>query len=78
MIGRDASDKEKFGERGLIFIGKGYVKMGQYTSLSNRILMDVVRSHVVLVAGKGEAVNHILSAQLQKNYLISQKISAKI
>ena len=26
--------------------------MGQYTSLSNRILMDVARSHVVLVAGK--------------------------
>jgi len=26
--------------------------MGQYTSLSNRILMDVARSHVVLVGGK--------------------------
>ena len=38
IIGRDAADKEKFGDRGLIFIGKGYVKMGQYTSLSNRIL----------------------------------------
>ncbi len=52
IIGRDSSDKKIFGERGLIFIGKGYVKMGQYTSMSNRILMDVARSHVVLVAGK--------------------------
>jgi hypothetical protein len=52
IIGRDSSDKKKFGNRGLIFIGKGYVRMGQYTSLSNRILMDVARSHVVLVAGK--------------------------
>jgi len=51
-IGRDSSDKKKFGDRGLIFLGKGYVKMGQYTSLSNRILMDIARSHVVLVAGK--------------------------
>ncbi len=51
-LGRDESDKKLFGEKGLIFIGKGYVKMGQYTSLSNRIFMDVARSHVVLVAGK--------------------------
>ena len=52
IIGRDSSDKKKFGDKGLIFLGKGYVKMGQYTSLSNRILMDIARSHVILVAGK--------------------------
>lgn len=51
-LGRDDADKKKFGDNGLIFIGKGYVQMGQYTSLSNRIFMDVARSHVVLVAGK--------------------------
>jgi len=51
-IGRDLVDKKNFGERGLIFLGKNYVKMGQYTSLSNKIFMDIVRSHVVLVAGK--------------------------
>ncbi len=52
IIGRDKSDKEKFGESGLIYLGKGYVKMGTYTSLSNKIWMDVARSHVVLIAGK--------------------------
>jgi len=52
IVGRDDSDKKKFGDKGLIKLGKGYVKMGQYTSLSNPILMDVARSHVVLVAGK--------------------------
>ncbi len=52
ILGRNESDKKIFEERGLIFIGKGYVKMGQYTSLSNKIFMDVARSHVVLVAGK--------------------------
>ena len=50
-LGRDESDKKKFGDRGLVYLGKGYVKMGQYTSLSNKIFMDVARSHVVLVAG---------------------------
>ena len=34
IIGRNVSDKKNLGERGLTFIGKGYVKMGQYTSRS--------------------------------------------
>ncbi len=52
ILGRNESDKKIFGGRGLVYLGKGYVKMGQYTSLSNKIFMDVARSHVVLVAGK--------------------------
>ncbi|MFH1801588.1 MAG: DUF87 domain-containing protein [archaeon] len=52
IIGRGESDKKAFGNRGLVYLGKGFVKMGQYTSLSNKILMDIARSHVVLVAGK--------------------------
>ena len=52
IIGRNESDKKIFKERGLIYLGKGFVKMGQYTSLSNKLFMDIARSHVVLVAGK--------------------------
>lgn len=52
IIGRNESDKKLFGKKGLVRLGKGYVKMGQYTSLSNNIYMDVARSHVILVAGK--------------------------
>jgi len=52
ITGRNQADKKTFGDKGLIHIGKGYVKMGQYTSLSNKIFMDIARSHVVLVAGK--------------------------
>jgi len=51
-IGRNKEDKAKYGQKGLIYIGKGYVKMGNYTSLSNRLWLDVVRSHVILIAGK--------------------------
>ena len=52
IIGRDEADKKRFGKKGLVYIGKGFVKMGQYTSLSNHIYLDVARSHVILVAGK--------------------------
>jgi len=52
IIGRNKEDREKFGDKGLVYIGKGYVKMGNYTSLSNRIWMDIIKSHVILIAGK--------------------------
>jgi len=52
IIGRDEADKKRFEKKGLIYLGKGFVKMGQYTSLSNPIFMDVARSHVILVSGK--------------------------
>jgi len=52
VIGRNKPDKERFGDKGLIYIGRGYVTMGNYTSLSNLIWLDVVRSHVILISGK--------------------------
>ena len=52
IIGRDENDKKAFGKRGLAYLGKSYVKMGNYTSLSNPIYMDIVRTHVILIAGK--------------------------
>lgn len=52
IIGRDESDKKAFGKRGLAYLGKSYVRMGNYTSLSNPIYMDIVRTHVILIAGK--------------------------
>ncbi|HDQ59876.1 MAG TPA: hypothetical protein ENN30_01635 [Candidatus Woesearchaeota archaeon] len=52
VIGRSLRDVEKYGLEGTIFVGKQYVKMGKTMSLANRVLMDVVRPHVILVAGK--------------------------
>ena len=52
IIGRNEQDKEKFGIEGTVYLGKHYVKMGRTTSLSNKILIDVIRSHVVFVCGK--------------------------
>lgn len=52
IIGRNASDKEKFGMQGTILIAKHYVKMGQVTSLSNNVYLDIVKSHVIFICGK--------------------------
>ena len=37
IIGRNEEDKKLFGKKGLVYLGKAYVKMGNYTSSSNNI-----------------------------------------
>jgi hypothetical protein len=79
ILGRDESDKKIFGDRGLIFLGKGYVKMEQYTSLSNKIFMDVARSHVVLVAGKrGSGKSYTLGVIAEEISNLPEEVSQNI
>ena len=52
VIGRSKFDQAKYGKDGTIFLGKQYVKMGQTTSLSNPVYLDVAGAHVVFVVGK--------------------------
>jgi uncharacterized protein len=52
VIGRSESEKKDFGKRGLVFIGKQFVKMGQDVSMSNKVYLDVAKTHVLLVSGK--------------------------
>ena len=79
QLGRDSSDKKLFGDKGFAFLGKGYVKMGQYTSLSNRILLDVVRSHIILVAGKrGSGKSYTLGVIAEEISSLPKEISQNI
>ncbi len=51
-IGRSRKDVERYGQKGTVFVGKQYVKMGQTTSLSNPVYMDVAGAHVLFIVGK--------------------------
>ncbi len=78
-IGRNDADKKTFGDKGLIYIGKGYVKMGQYTSLSNPILMDIARSHVIMIAGKrGSGKSYTLGTIAEQLSLLPKEIADNI
>jgi len=52
LIGRSEAEKEKHGTQGAVFLGKHYVKMGQTVSLSNKVYIDVAKSHIVFIVGK--------------------------
>ncbi len=78
-VGRNKEDKKELGDRGLLMLGKGYVKMGQYTSLSNKIFMDVAKSHVVLVAGKrGSGKSYTLGVMAEEISNLPKEVSQNI
>ena len=52
IIGRDPEDLEKYGKRGCINLGRHIVGKGYDFHLTNPVLMDVIRPHVVLILGK--------------------------
>jgi uncharacterized protein len=52
IIGRSKKDVAKYGMKGTVLIAKQYVKMGQVTSLSNPVHLDVAGAHVIFIVGK--------------------------
>jgi DNA helicase HerA-like ATPase len=52
IIGREPEDMEKYGKKGCINLGKHIVGKGYDFHLTNNVLMDVLRPHVVLIIGK--------------------------
>jgi DNA helicase HerA-like ATPase len=52
VVGREPEDLEKYGKKGCIFLGKHIVGKGYEHHLTNPVLMDVSRPHIVLIVGK--------------------------
>jgi DNA helicase HerA-like ATPase len=52
VVGRDPEDLEKYGKKGCIFLGKHIVGKGRDYHLTNPVLMDVLRPHIILIVGK--------------------------
>jgi len=52
ILGREEKERDKFGTKGTILLGKHYVKMGQTTALSQPVYLDLNKAHVVFVCGK--------------------------
>lgn len=79
IVGRGEADKKEMGDKGLALIGKGFVKMGKYNSLSNKIFMDVARSHVILIAGKrGSGKSYTLGVLAEEISNLPKEVSQNI
>lgn len=79
IVGRNEDDKKKFLDKGTVFIGRHYVQMGQTTSLSNNVLLDVNTSHVVLVSGKrGSGKSYSLAAIAEQMVNLPKEVSGNV
>ena len=79
VIGRADADKDKYGIYGSVFIGKHYVKMGQTVSLSNKVFLDVAKSHVVFIVGKrGSGKSYSMSVIAEGIYDLPDEIKNNI
>ena len=79
IIGRNPEDQKKYGTEATIFIGKHYVRMGQTTSLSNKVYMDVAKSHVVFVCGKrGSGKSYTLGVIAESMLDLPEEIRKKL
>ena len=79
IIGRSVKDKKRYGEKGTIFLGRHYVKMEQTVSLSSNILMDVSRTHVVLIDGKrGSGKSYTLGVMAEEMSNLPKDISENL
>ena len=52
IVGKDWKYLKKYGAKGTAYIGKHIVGKGEESHLTNPVLMDITRPHVVLVCGK--------------------------
>jgi len=79
IVGRDDSDRDKYGEKGVIFLGKSYVKMGQNVSLSNNVYLDVNRSHTIMLCGKkGSGKSYSLSVIAEEMVSLPKDVKDKL
>ncbi|MBI4159237.1 ATP-binding protein [Candidatus Woesearchaeota archaeon] len=79
LIGRDEKDRESFGKKGLLYLGKSYVKMENESALSNNVYLDVNKSHVILVSGKrGSGKSYGLSVMAEEMSLLDEEVRNKI
>lgn len=79
VVGRSDSDRKDLGLQGTVFLGKHYVRMGNTTSLSNKIYLDVAKTHVVLLSGKrGQGKSYSLGVIAEEIAHLPPEVKNKI
>ncbi len=74
IVGRDEEDRKKFGQEGLAFLGRNFVETGGKINLANRILLDLVRPHMILVCGKrGQGKSYTLGVIAEEMVFLPRK-----
>jgi hypothetical protein len=52
VVGRIKDDMQLFGTQGVGYIGKHIVGTGEDAHLTTKVLIDLLRPHIILISGK--------------------------
>ncbi|HLD83283.1 MAG TPA: ATP-binding protein [archaeon] len=79
IVGRDQKDREIYGSRGVVLIGKSLVGEGEDAHLTTDVFLDVARPHVMTICGKrGEGKSHSLGTIAEGLQLLPEDIRNKL
>ncbi len=79
VVGRDESDRQRFGDTGLSYLAKHYVTTGDKTNLANKVMMDFARPHVVFICGKrGQGKSYTLGVMAEEMTLLEPKLRKRL
>jgi uncharacterized protein len=79
VVGRNESDKKKYGKKGLVLLGKQYIKMGRNTTLSSPVYLDVASSHVVFICGKrGGGKSYTMGVVAEGFHLLDEDVKKNL
>lgn len=78
-VGRDIEETRKMGSVGLALLGKHFVSTGDVVNLSNDVMLDLLKPHVILVAGKrGTGKSYTLGAITESMTFLKGKLKEQL
>lgn len=79
IVGRTKEDYEKFGNKATGYIGKHIVGTGEDTHLTTRVLIDLLKPHVILCSGKrGSGKSYSISVILEEFLSLPEEFRQKM
>jgi len=74
IVGRRKEDLKKYGKKCTGYLGKHIVGEGEETHLTNKILMDFLRPHVILICGKrGSGKSYCAGIMMEEMVLLPEE-----
>lgn len=79
VVGRSPKDLKKYGKEGTGYIGKHIVGKGDEAHLTNKVLIDFLRPHIILVAGKrGSGKSYSGAVLAEEMALLPQELAQNL
>jgi len=79
VVGRNKEDMEKFGTKGVGYIGKHIVGTGEDAHLTTKVLIDLLRPHIILISGKrGTGKSYVGGILMEEIALLPEELRKNI